>query len=165
MFLRINAKFEPGSIMRNFGKSIWTMCTICTIYLLPGIMKGKITMKKECSKTTKTYQKLIRDRIGKAPYLVQYTNIGKVIRRFQTAAFTDSDQCHFVLKLSGLLSFIILNLCAKKEDTRPRFVKISCQKISATRKSQEGWPLTFWQKYRRVAPSFHLPLEYEVKRL
>ena len=44
-------------------------------------------------------------------------------------------------------------------------VKISCQKISAPRKSPEGWPLIFWHKVRPVALSFHLPLEYEVRSL
>ena len=44
-------------------------------------------------------------------------------------------------------------------------VTIYCQKISAPRKSPEGWPLTFWPKVRQVAPSFHLPLEYEVRSL
>ena len=47
----------------------------------------------------------------------------------------------------------------------PRCVQISCQKISAPRKSPEGWPLTFWPKVRYVAPTFHLLLEYEVRSL
>ena len=41
MFLRINAKFEPGAVKRNFCRSIWTVCTTCTISLLPGIMNIK----------------------------------------------------------------------------------------------------------------------------
>ena len=37
--------------------------------------------------------------------------------------------------------------------------------MSATRKSPEGWPFNFWPNVRHVAPSFHLPLEYEVRSL
>ena len=62
-----------------------------------------------------------------------------------------------------LSSFLI---CVQSlEKHWPRCVKISCQKISTTRKSPEGWHLTFWPKVLHEAPSFHLPLEYEVRRL
>ena len=54
-----------------------------------------------------------KKRIRKAPYLAQYTKIGKAIKRFRKAALTDLDQCQFVLKVSGHLSFIILNQCTK----------------------------------------------------
>ena len=47
----------------------------------------------------------------------------------------------------------------------PRCVQVSCQKISAPRKSSKGWPLTFWPKFRHVAPSRPLPFEYEVRSL
>ena len=57
-------------------------------------------------------------------------------------------------------------VCAQSRKKHwPRCVKISCQKVSAPRKSPKGWPLTFWPKVRHVAPSFHLPLEYEVRSL
>ena len=71
------------------------------------------TVEREYSKTKKNHQKLITKHKRKAPYLAQYTKIGKVIKRFRTAAFTDLDQWQFVLKLSGHVSFIILNLCTK----------------------------------------------------
>ena len=74
------------------------------------------TVEREYSKTKKNHQKLITKRKRKAPYLAQYTKIGKVIKRFRTAAFTDLDQWQFVLKLSGHVSCIILNLCAKWEE-------------------------------------------------
>ena len=47
----------------------------------------------------------------------------------------------------------------------PKYVKISFQIISATGKSPEGWPLTFWSKVRYVAPFFLLPLQYDVRSL
>ena len=47
----------------------------------------------------------------------------------------------------------------------PRSVQIFCQKISAPRKSHEGWPLTLWPKIWDVARAFHLLLEYEVRSL
>ena len=50
------------------------------------------TIEREYSKTKKNHQKLITKCKRKAPYLVQYTKIGKVIKRFRTAAFTDLDQ-------------------------------------------------------------------------
>ena len=50
------------------------------------------TTEREYSKITKNHQKLIRKRIRKAPYLAKCTKISKVIKRFQTAAFTDLDQ-------------------------------------------------------------------------
>ena len=71
------------------------------------------TTERECCKTKKNHQKLITKRKHKAPYLTQSTKIGKVIKRFRTAAFTDLDQWQFVLKLSGHVSFIILNMCTK----------------------------------------------------
>ena len=94
---------------------IWTVCTTCAISLLLGIMNvtKTSTVESEYSKTTKDHQKLITKRIRKAPYLAQYTKVGKVIKRFRRAAFTDLDQWQFVLKLSGHLSFIILDLCTK----------------------------------------------------
>ena len=107
---------------------------------------------------------LITKRIRKAPYLVQYTKIGKVLKRFPRPAFTDLDNWQFVLKYSGHLLSSWTCLQSRKKHW-PRRVKISCQKISANRKSPEGWPLTFWPKVRHVAPSFHLPLEYEVRSL
>ena len=88
-----NAKFEPCSVKRNFGRSILTVCTTCAISLLPGIMKvtKTSTVEREYSKTGKNHHKLITKRIRKAPYLAQYTAIGKVIKLFWTAAFTDLD--------------------------------------------------------------------------
>ena len=108
-----------GSVKQNFCRSIWTVCTACTISLLPGVMKVVKTspVEREYSKTTKIHQKLITKRIYEVPYLAQYTKIGKVIKRFKTASFTDLDQWQLVLKLSGYLSFIILNLCTKLEET------------------------------------------------
>ena len=41
MVLRTNAKFEPGSVKRNFWRSIWMVYTTCTISLLSGIIKVK----------------------------------------------------------------------------------------------------------------------------
>ena len=163
MFLSTNAKFEPSSVKRNFCRSIWTVCTTCAISLLPKIMKvtKTSTMEREYSKITKHHQEVITKRKRKAPFLVQYTKIGKVIKRFRTAAFTDLGQWQFVLKLSAHLSSVFKS----RKKHWPRCVKISCQKISATRKSPEGWPLTFWPKVRHVAPSFHLRLEYEVRSL
>ena len=48
---------------------------------------------------------------------------------------------------------------------RRRCVMKSCQKISAPRKSPGGWFFTISPKVRHVAPSFHLPSEYEVRSL
>ena len=94
MFLRTNAKFEPGAVQRNLCRSIRTVCMTCTISLVPGIMmvKKSCTIEWEYSKTKKNHQKLITKRKRKAPYLAQYTTIGKVIKRFRTATFTDLDQ-------------------------------------------------------------------------
>ena len=61
------------------------------------------------------------------------------------------------------LSFCI---CVHSRNTDwQRCVKISWQTMSAFKKSYEAWPLTFWPKVRHVAPSFHVPLEYEVRSL
>ena len=118
MFLRTHAKFATGAVKRNFCRSIWTLCTTCAISLLPGIIKVKknSTVEREYSKTKKNHQKLITKRKRKAPYLTQYTEIDKVIKRFRTATFTDLHQWQFVLKLSGYVSFIILNLFTQKEE-------------------------------------------------
>ena len=80
-----------------------------------GYYEGEKTSKieREYSKTKKNHQKLKTKRKRKAPYLAQYTQIGKVTKRFRTAALTDLDQWQFVPKLSGHVSFIILNLCTK----------------------------------------------------
>ena len=50
------------------------------------------TVEREYSKTKKNHRKLITKRKRKAPYLAQYTKIGKVIKHFRIAAFTDLDQ-------------------------------------------------------------------------
>ena len=65
--------------------------------------KGIFQIKEKSSKIDKR----------KAPCLAQYTKMGKVIKRFRKAAFTDLDQLQFVLKHSGHVSFIIPNLCTK----------------------------------------------------
>ena len=113
--LRTNAKFEPGTVKHNFCWSTWTVCTTSMISLLPVIMKVKkiSTIEREYSKTKKNHLKIITKRKRRAPYLAQYTKIGKVIKRIRTAAFTDLDRWHFVLKLSGHVSVIILNLFTK----------------------------------------------------
>ena len=118
-FLSTNAKFEPCLVKQNFCRLILTVCTTFAIFLLPVVMKvtKTTTVEREYSKTTKNHQKLITQRIREAPYLAQYTKIGKVIKLFRTVAFTDLDQWQFVLKLSGHLSFIFLDLCTKKEET------------------------------------------------
>ena len=94
MFLSTNAKFEPCSVKQNFCRSILTVCTTCAISLLPGMTKvtKMLTLEREYSKTTKNHQKLITQRIRDAPYLAQYSKIGKGIKRFRAAAFTDLDQ-------------------------------------------------------------------------
>ena len=56
---------------------------------------------------------MITKRKRKASYLALYTKIGKVIKLFRAAAFTDLDQWQFVIKLSGHVSFNHLNLCTK----------------------------------------------------
>ena len=78
-------------------------------------MKVKRTSRVEWeySKTKENHQKLITKRKRKAPYLAQYTKIGKVIKRFRTAANTDLDHYHFVLKHYWHVYFIVLNLCTK----------------------------------------------------
>ena len=60
---------------------------------------------------------MITNRTIKAPYLAQVIEIGKVIKRFRTAALIDLDQWQFVIKLSGHLSLIILNLCTELQIT------------------------------------------------
>ena len=70
-------------------------------------------VEREYSKITKNHQKLITNRISKAPKLAQYTKIGKVSKHFRTVAISDLTQWQFVLTLSGRLSFIILNLFSK----------------------------------------------------
>ena len=82
--------------------------------------KKNSTIDREYSKTTKNQQKLITKRIRKEPYLAQYTKIGKVIKRFRTAVFDYLDKWQFVLKLYGHLSFIIMNLCTKTEETQTK---------------------------------------------
>ena len=71
------------------------------------------TVEREYSKTKKNHHKLITEGKRKAPYLAKYTKFGKIIKRFRTAAFTDLDQWQIVLKLSGHVSYIILNRCTK----------------------------------------------------
>ena len=60
-------------------------------YLYFWLIEGRktSTVEREYSKTTKNHRKLIIKRIRKAPYLAQYTKIGKVTKRFWTAALTD----------------------------------------------------------------------------
>ena len=78
--------------------------------------KKTSTAGREYSKTKKNHQKLITKRKRRAPYLAQYTKIGKVCKRVRTAAFTDLDPWQLILKLSVHVLFIILNLIAKKEE-------------------------------------------------
>ena len=79
------------------------------------------------------------------------------------------EQRHLLTLINDSLSFqgMFLSsswICVQSRKKHwPICVKISCQKISAPRKSPEGWPLTFWPKVRHVAPAFHLLLEYEVR--
>ena len=120
MFLRTNAKFEPGLVKRNFYMSIWAVWTTCTIYLLLDIMKEKktIMIDREYSKTTKNH-KLITKHIRKAHYL---------------------DERHFVLKLYGDLSVIFMNLCTKKKETMTKMCydilsEKKCTQIVAVRLS------------------------------
>ena len=49
-----------------------------------GYYEGKKNsmVEREYSKAMKNYQKLIINRISKAPYLAKYTKIGKVIKGF-----------------------------------------------------------------------------------
>ena len=79
-------------------------------------VKKTSTIEREYSKTKKNHQKSITKCKRKAPFLEQYTKIGKVIKRFRTAAFTDLDQWLFVLKLFGHVSFIILSLYTNEEE-------------------------------------------------
>ena len=99
MFLSTNVKFEPCFSEAKLGRSILTVVTTCANSLFSGIMKvtKTSTIEMEYSTTTKNHQKLITKRIRKAPYLAQYTKIGKVNKRFRTTAFTDLDQWQFVL--------------------------------------------------------------------
>ena len=107
---------------------IWTRCSeakLLNVYLhglydlydisTSGYYEGEktSTIEREYSKSKKNHQKFITKRTRRAPYLAQYTSIDKVSKRFRTAAFTDLDQWQFVLKLSGHVSFIVLNLCTK----------------------------------------------------
>ena len=70
--------------------------------------------------TTKNHQKWLTKGICQASYLVLYTKLGKAIKRFRTAGFTDLDQEQFVLKLSVHLSYNIMDLCTKQEETRTK---------------------------------------------
>ena len=112
---RTTAKFEPVQWSGTFvGRYVRFARPARDLYFRAlWRWKKNSTVEGKCSKTTKNHHKLIIKRIRKAPYLEQYTEIGKVIKRFRKAAFTDHNQCQFVLKLSGHLSFIILNLCTK----------------------------------------------------
>ena len=62
---RTNAKFEPSPVKQNFCRSIWTVCTTCTVSLLLGNMKVKKTgtVEREYSKTSKNHQKSITKRV------------------------------------------------------------------------------------------------------
>ena len=102
-------------------------------------------------------KKIDRDRIKFREYSIKQLQP----KRFRTVTFTDilSQICLIIF----LLSSWICVQCRNKH--RVRCVKISCQKISAKRKSPEDWPLIFWPKVRHVYPSFHLPLEYELRSL
>ena len=84
---------------------------------------------------------MITKRKRKAPYLAQYTKIDKVIKRFRTATFTDLDQWQFVLKLSGHVSFTILNLFTKKEEELTKMWSDILSENKFTRKVAER--LTF----------------------
>ena len=81
MFLMTNAKFEPGSLKRNFCRSILTVCTTCTISLLPGIVKLKdtSTVEREYSKNNEKSSEIDKKKNAnvKRPYLAQYTKIGR----------------------------------------------------------------------------------------
>ena len=127
--------------------------------------KNTSMIEREYSKTKKNHQKLITKRKHKAPYLAKYTKIGKVIKCFRTAAFTDLDQWHFVLKLSGHVSFIILNLCTKKEEQLTKMRSDILSENKCTQKVAERLTLNLWPKVRYVAPAFYLLFEYEVRSL
>ena len=140
-------KFEPGSVKRNVVRSIWTVCTTCTISLL-GYYEDekKSAVERE---TMKNHQILITNCISKAPFLVQYTKI--VIKSSRSFG-----QRSLLTLIKGSLSWNILDvflssswICVENKKAHwPRCVKIASQKISATRKSKEGRPLTFWPKVR-----------------
>ena len=128
--------------------------------------KKTSTVDREYSKTKKNHQTLITKRIRKAPYLAQYTIIGKVIKRFRTAGLYWPWSMTVCPKIFWACFFHHSESVYKVgRNTEQDVFRISCQKISVPRKSQEGWPLTFWPKVLHVAPAFHLLLEYEVRSL
>ena len=126
--------------------------------------KKLVQSKGNIPKTKKNHQKLITKRKRKAPYLAQYTKIGKVIKRFRTAAFTDLDQWQFVLKLSGHVSFIP-SLYTKYEEELTKMCSDILSENKCTQKVFGRLTLTFWPKVRYVAAAFHLLMENEVRSL
>ena len=119
----------------RFARTPWYL------YVLPGIMKVKRTntIDREYSKTTKNHQKLITKWIRKAPYLAQYTEIGKLIKRFRTATFTGLDQWELVWKLYGHLSSSCI--CVEGEETLTKMCWDNLSEIQCTKKVSER--LTF----------------------
>ena len=77
MFLTTNIKFEPGSVKRNFCRSILTVYTTCTISLLPGNMKVNKPegSRRNIKKQRKNHHKLITKCTCKASFLSHNTKI------------------------------------------------------------------------------------------
>ena len=109
MFSKANAKFEPCSEKRNFCRSIWTVCKTRTVSLLPGIMKVKKTVRARGNipKQRKIIRNWYQNAYVKRPYRHNTPKSAKSLSAFG----------QFVLTVFGHLSFIILHLCTKKEET------------------------------------------------
>ena len=164
-FLGTNAKFEPGLVKQNFCRSIWTVCTTCMIALLPCVMTVKKPGRSRGNipKQRKIIKNWLHNAYVKRPNrhnTLKSANSSNIFgHRPLLTLINDSLSSNF---LGIFLSSYWICVQSRKKQW-PRCVKISCQKKSAPRKSPECWPLTFWPKVRHVAPSFHLPLEYEVR--
>ena len=143
MFLRTNAKFEPGSVKQNFWRPIWTVCTTCTIFLLNYEGEKTSTIERECSK--KKQRKIIKHWLKNLAYM--YVMRSTWHKTIQSAKSSSAFAQWLLLTLINVsLSFTFLGIILlsswiwvqRRKKYWPRFDEISCQKKSATRKSLEG---------------------------
>ena len=121
MFLDGFAKFEPRSVKRIFGTSVWMVLhdlhdISAFVYYGSQIV---VVVERECSKSAENQQILIKNRLQETLVLVQNIQNNDKIKIFWKSSLKTLTNDLFVSKH---LPCIILHLCTEKEvSARKRF--------------------------------------------
>ena len=121
-----------------------------------------VVVKRQCSKLAEKHQSFITNRLQETLTFSQYTRNDENIKNFGKAPYW--------LWQMTFLSFCILSVFLAssciflqiKKYMRWRNIKIFLQNGSATRKSQIGWPLTFYLKEQYAASFYRSRFKYGI---